>query len=379
MERKRIAIACQGGGSQCAFIAGALKVLFERGIQERFEIVGFSGTSGGALTAAVAWYGLLKRARGDHTPPEDRVLALWSDLTAQSPQEIAVDTTCIQAQRLVERGWLPSIATSPSSPQFQLWTRALSTLIGRPEFTDLRALIVKHLHFDELPTLVEPGSPVLLVRAGDVSDGTFKIFSSAHGEIKPEALLASAAIPTLFPAVEVAGHAYWDGIFASNPPVAPLLSRVSMNGHVLPEEIWIIQINRVHHGAVPETSSDIFDRRNQLAGNLSLQHELELIRVVNLVLEQEGIPPDFFARFGLNMRQPIKVRFIRMSSELAESLDYPSKLSRHPAHIARLIADGAVQANAFLAELAESGRPAEAGAEEPVVESVEEQGPTGPL
>jgi len=28
MRRKRIAIACQGGGSQCAFVAGALKALF---------------------------------------------------------------------------------------------------------------------------------------------------------------------------------------------------------------------------------------------------------------------------------------------------------------------------------------------------------------
>jgi NTE family protein len=379
MERKRIAIACQGGGSQCAFIAGALKVLFERGIQERFEIVGLSGTSGGALTAAVAWYGLLKRARGDQKPPEDRVLALWSDLTAQSPQEIALDTTCIQAQRLVERGWLPTIATSPSSPHFQLWTRALSMVIGRPEFTDLRALIVKHLHFDELPLLVDLGSPVLLVGAGDVIDGTFKIFSSAKGEITPEALLASAAIPTLFQAVEVGDHAYWDGIFASNPPVAPLLSRGSMNGHALPEEIWIIQINRVHHDAVPETPSDIFDRRNQLAGNLSLQHELELIRVVNLVLAEEGIPPDFFARFGLNMRQPIKVRFIRMSSGLAESLDYPSKLSRHPAHIARLIADGAAQATAFLGELEQSQSPPEGHPDEIGVERVEEQGPMGPL
>src|SRR5207244_9518254 len=83
MTRKRIAIACQGGGSQCAFIAGALKTLFARGVQERFEIVGFSGTSGGALTAAVAWFGLLKRAQGDRTPPEDRVIALWNDLTAQ--------------------------------------------------------------------------------------------------------------------------------------------------------------------------------------------------------------------------------------------------------------------------------------------------------
>ena len=45
------------------------------------------------------------------------------------------------------------------------------------------------------------------------------------------------------------------------------------------------------------------------------------------------------------------MRFIRMSQELQESLDYPSKLSRHPAHIDRLIADGEAQATAFLAQL----------------------------
>ena len=377
MDRKRIAIACQGGGSQCAFIAGALGALFARGIQERFEIVGFSGTSGGALTAAVAWFGLLKRARGDRTPPEERVFALWNDLTAQTPQEIAVDAAGIQALRLVERGLLPSFATSPSSPQFRFWSKALSLVIARPEFTDLRALIVKHLNFHELPTLVEPGSPVLLVSAGDVIDGGFKIFSSAHAEIKPEALLASAAIPNLFPAVQVDGHAYWDGIFASNPPVAALLSKASMGGHVLPEEIWIIQINRAHHGAIPEMPSDIFDRRNQLAGNLSLQHELELIRVVNLVLQEGAATHELFARFGLDMPHAIEVRFIRMSSQLAESLDYPSKLSRHPAHIARLIADGELQASAFLAAFDESGRTAEPGTDG-AVERVEEHGPLEP-
>ena len=180
--------------------------------------------------------------------------------------------------RLIERGVLPSFATSPSSPQFQLMTKAVAQMIGRPEFTDLRALMVKHIDFDALPSLVEPDSPVLLAGAGDVIEGTFKIFSSARGEIKPEALLASAAIPNLFPAVWVDGHAYWDGIFSSNPPVVGFLRKAFMGKHAMPEEIWIIQVNRAHHGAVPETPSDIFDRRNQLAGNLSLRHELRADR-----------------------------------------------------------------------------------------------------
>ena len=124
MTRKRIAIACQGGGSQCAFVAGALKALFAHGVQDRFKIVGLSGTSGGALTAALAWVGLLKQAQGDRTPIEDRIIACWKDLSAQTPQEIGFDAVCIQLMRLIERGLLPSFASSPSSLQFQLWSQA---------------------------------------------------------------------------------------------------------------------------------------------------------------------------------------------------------------------------------------------------------------
>jgi NTE family protein len=250
-------------------------------------------------------------------------------------------------------------------------------VIARPEFTDLRALILKHIDFDALPPLIEPASPMLLVGAVDVIDGTFKLFSSVCGDINPEALLASAAIPNLFPAVWVAGHAYWDGIFSSNPPVTGFLRKAFMGKHVMPEEIWIIQINRAHHGAVPEAPSDIFDRRNQLAGNLSLRHELDQIQMVNTLLREHAVAPEFMERIGLDMQEPIKVRFIRMSPQLAETLDYPSKISRHPAHIARLIADGEAQAGAFVGELDAAAPSAEPGTNG--IEPVAEQGPTGPI
>jgi predicted patatin/cPLA2 family phospholipase len=45
--KTKIAIACQGGGSQTAFTAGALKALCEARIADEFEIVSMSGTSGG--------------------------------------------------------------------------------------------------------------------------------------------------------------------------------------------------------------------------------------------------------------------------------------------------------------------------------------------
>jgi NTE family protein len=375
MSRRRIAIACQGGGSQCAFVAGALAELFDHGIEDRYDIVGLSGTSGGALTAAAAWFSLLKRAQGDPEPISERIAALWKDLTAQTPQEIVFDKVCTELVRLVEHGVLPSVAMSPSAPQFQIWSRMTALMLGRPEFTDLRVLLDKHIDFAALPSLVRPDSPVLLAGAGDVQQGNFKIFSSARNEIKVEALLASAAIPTLFPAVWVDGHAYWDGIFASNPPIVSFLQKAFMGSYRRPEEIWIIQVNRAQHESVPEVPSEITDRRNHLAGNLSLQHELQIIDMWNVLIQEGGLTERFRERAGIDFKEPIAVRFIRMSQELQEGLDYPSKLSRQPGHIGRLVVDGRAQADAFLAKIG-GGRPPEPPPGGTLVEQVEMPGGT---
>jgi predicted acylesterase/phospholipase RssA len=66
-ETVRVAIACQGGGAQTAFTAGVLEALLDNGRRaalEReygvaFEIVGLSGTSGGAVCAALTWADLM--------------------------------------------------------------------------------------------------------------------------------------------------------------------------------------------------------------------------------------------------------------------------------------------------------------------------------
>lgn len=280
---------------------------------------------------------------------EDRVAACWRDLTAQTPQEIALDTYLTLIMRLVSRGVLPSVATSPSSPPSQFWLEAIAPLIARPEFTDLRALLVRHVDFEELPFLTRQDSPVLLVGASDVLQGTFKVFSSAFNEIRAESLLASAAIPNLFPAVETNGHAYWDGIFSQNPPIFAFLQKIAMGKTSLPQEIWILQVNPSHYASIPQSPQDIFDRRNHLAGNLSLRHELQLIEIINMLIHERALTDEFRKSLGFDAVEPIAVHFIRMSEELRESLDYPSKLSRQPSHIARLMEDGEAQARAFLA------------------------------
>ena len=55
-----MAIACQGGGSHTAFTAGVLKRLLGAEELAGYEVVGLSGTSGGAVCALLTWSALLE-------------------------------------------------------------------------------------------------------------------------------------------------------------------------------------------------------------------------------------------------------------------------------------------------------------------------------
>ncbi|MGI9142266.1 MAG: patatin-like phospholipase family protein [Fluviibacter sp.] len=77
-RKTRIAITCQGGGSQTAFTAGVLRGLYSNGVHESHEIVALTGTSGGAVNSAIAWYGMLKNDAGDTTPVQDRIADFWN-------------------------------------------------------------------------------------------------------------------------------------------------------------------------------------------------------------------------------------------------------------------------------------------------------------
>ena len=137
--------------------------------------------------------------------------------------------------------------------------------------------------------MVRPDSPVLLLGAADVLTGELKKFNSREGEIRVEAILASAAIPTLFPAVEINGHYYWDGLFSDNPPVKELMRAIFVGGENVPDEIWVIQINPTTVESLPKTNSQIFDRRNQMEGNVSLMQSLEFVEFCNLLLREKAV------------------------------------------------------------------------------------------
>lgn len=335
--RKRLAIACQGGGSQTAFTAGVLKKLLELGVHEKYNVVGLSGTSGGAICALLTWYGLLKAAKGSTEPVYKGLIDFWKDNSANSPWEKLVNDSSMKNSRMLEQGKLPSYETSPYDWRREWVQKFFISQSPRKEFLDFRKLLEKHVNFSSLENLKEPSSPRLLMGAVNVLSGEFTTFDSTQDKISVEMVLASAAVPTIFKAVEVDGNFYWDGLFGENPPLLKLQQTI-------PDEVWIIGINPKERKTVPKTPESILDRRNELAGNIMLSVELRLFEVYNQLLERGALKEEFLAEVPIT---PTKLRLINMSEPLAESLDYSSKLDRDPTYINNLIDDGETQATRF--------------------------------
>jgi NTE family protein len=354
--KTKIAIACQGGGSHAAFTAGALQALFENGVQEQYQVVSLSGTSGGALGATLVWYALKK----GEEPVQQRLLDFWQDNTAQSPQERLFNDFAIKTLEYTSKGLLPQFNISPASPFLKQWM-SIATLGLRSRFTNFQELLEAHIDFQEIAAWgAQTEPPILLLGASNILTGKLWMFNSSHEPIQVGHILASCAIPNLFPAVRIGENAYWDGIFSDNPPITELIDPEDVGLANMPQEIWVIKLNPTRREQVPVEPNDILDRRNELEGNISLFQSLRSVERLNNLLIQGAYKEEFLQQLGV--REPVKIPrafieleekpyhipFIEMSSDLQKSLNYESKLDRSPERIKQLIEDGRQQGKRFL-------------------------------
>jgi NTE family protein len=275
--------------------------------------------------------------------PYERLMAFWHDNTARLPWEHAWNSWFVNLLRLQDNTMMPGLRVSPYNSSFAWLLRSLMGQAPRKEFLDTQALLEKHVAFAALPGLLKPTSPRLLVGAVDILSGAFRTFDSYKDEITVDALLASAAQPTFSRAVHIGKAAYWEGQFAHNPPLGGFLEDM----HVVekPDEIWIIRVNPTSRQQVPESMSDILDRRSELAGNLSLQQEMHFILKVNKWLGKG---------FTLAKKKQVKhitLRHISISSALQARMDAASRFDRSQSFIEELIAHGEWQAEQFLNQM----------------------------
>jgi NTE family protein len=314
---RNVAIACQGGGSHTAFTAGVLqRLLTEVDWEGECELVGISGTSGGAFNALAAWYGLVTEG------PERSVELLeelWDGLSATEGTDRAVNSWLTTLNRLEKSGF-PFPQVSPyDMPGDEL---------GKERIRDA---LESCIDFEGIPPLCGRESPELVVGTVDVNGGVFETFTNE--DVTVDAVLASAAVPDLFEAVELHGHAHWDGLFSQNPPVYDLMHQPPGRK---PDELWVVQINPQEVEEVPTSTLEINDRRNELSGNISLNQELGFIERVNDWVETGKLPAEEFTH--------TEIRRIEMS----QRYDSATKVDRDPEFIQELIDRGRQAASEFL-------------------------------
>ena len=301
----RVAIACQGGGSHTAFTAGVLKHLLEE--DRPFEVVGLSGTSGGAICAALAWQGLLLEGG---TAALER---FWTSNLADSFQEMWLNNIVVNVARASERSGVVNVNPNGSPVD---WVRQ-----------ELEREVAALFEPEKVAQAFSEESPHLFVSAVNVLSGEFKVFQDL--EVTTQALLASAAVPSLFQAVQIGDDYYWDGLFSQNPP---LLSLIDTH----PDEIWIVQINPKTRTKAPRSFAEITDRQNELTGNLSLERDVQFIERLNNLIVKGDLKGDNYRR--------VRIRRITMDRDL----DYASKLDRRPSFIRELIDYGEEETAMFL-------------------------------
>lgn len=211
-----IALLLQGGGALGAYQAGVYQCLDESEINPDWV----AGISIGAINAAII-SGNAPAAR------VDMLRRFWNKVSAEpfsaaarSFAPAAIGSECgrrgfnqLSAAATLVAGvdgfFIPRILP----PVFQLEGSAGAT--SYYDTRPLRVLLEQYVDFDRInggPTRFSAG-------AVNVRTGNFVYFDSTTHNIKPEHIMASAALPPGFPAIEIEGEQYWDGGLVSNTPL----------------------------------------------------------------------------------------------------------------------------------------------------------------
>jgi NTE family protein len=310
-------LALQGGGSHGAFTWGVLDRLLE---EPWLKIEGVSGTSAGAMNAAVLVHG---HQKGGVAGARKALEAFWrrvSEAARFSPlQRGPMDV-------LLGRWTLDS---SPMYVAMDLMSRLISPYDVNPQGANpLRDILAEQIDFDVLAQ-----SPIdLFVTATNVRTGRGKVFKNAA--VTPDVLLASACLPTLFQAIEVDGEAYWDGGYSGNPTLSTLVRDCES------EDTILIPINPIERPGLPRSASEILNRLNEVSFNSAVLKELKMMALLRKVADPGDGEGQRWARMRIHM----------VRNDIMAELGASSKLIAEWAFFEYLRDEGRKSAQVFLEE-----------------------------
>lgn len=320
MKNKSISLvnlALQGGGAHGAFTWGVLDRLLE---EERLIIEGVSGTSAGAMNAVVMAQGLMT---GGREGARESLKTFWEALSHKGISDV----------KLLGTTKLPGVDMSPAFSILLSLGWFLSPYQFNPlAFDPLRNIVGELIDFDRLRT----ESPIkLFIAATRVRTGKIRIFET-H-ELSADALLASACLPSLHHAVEIDGEAYWDGAFAGNPAIYPLVYNCQSS------DIVVVLLAPLEIAAHPTSAEAIRNRAAELSFNAAFLREMRAIADAKQRYGKSFITVGKLER----LIRDIRIHLIQ-EEDLMNNLSHKSKLNTSEAFLNMLFEEGRESAEMWL-------------------------------
>ncbi|MEO6026076.1 MAG: patatin-like phospholipase family protein [Candidatus Binatia bacterium] len=227
----RVALVLAGGGARGAYEAGVLAFLIEDlpkrlGFMPSFDIV--SGASVGAIHAAY-WTATLQE---DAATRVARLTSTWDSMSLERVYRLSVGDLLRIPSRLFS---IPFLTSTPAAG-----ARLPTRLPGLLDTSALEEMVLRQIPWRQLRSNLRASRQVLCISCTEIASGRAVVFvDGARVSLKaweydpyviarssgigPSHILASAAIPLLFPAVRIGRHFYCDGGLRLNTPLSPAL------------------------------------------------------------------------------------------------------------------------------------------------------------
>lgn len=330
---KGVALVLAGGASRAAYEVGVVQYVLEdvaKTLGRDVPIDVFSGTSAGSINACVL------AAHADAPRERGAILAQrWSTLVLDELVKPATGELWNIAGRLVGR--TPKEPTDGSRRGGVFDPRGIEAVVaGATPFER----IPEHLRAGRLAaisistTQVSTGRTVVFVqrREGDLPAwGNDPTMIGRAVELRIEHVLASAAVPLLFPAVGIDGQFYCDGGLRQNVPLSPARrlgadALLVINPRYIREDKPTPEVAEARELALPDPLFVLGKAMNALLLD-RIENDIDRLRRLNAIMEAgtRRFGPGFVEGLNEELRamkvgglRPLDVVYLRATHDIGE-------------------------------------------------------------
>ena len=298
-----LALVLSGGGARSAYQVGVLAAIAERRPDLRIDIL--TGVSAGAINAT-----FLAAHPGPLAASVDALRQQWARLTSEEVYSITPPGLLRGAARLLSR-----VVFSPSAEQAKV--RGLMDL--RP----LRAFLTNCIRFEQIQTNIDSGRlRALALSSTSYASGSTVTFVHGAADIPTweraqriavrtriglDHVMASSAIPLVFPAVKLDDGFYGDGSVRQTAPLAPAIHLGARRVLAIGMRAWRPSSTPVRPPSEYPTTAEVLGLLLHAIFLDALDADIERLERMNRMLDALGpleTPPDQLRRVDLLVVRP---------------------------------------------------------------------------